>query len=85
MFKDLKPKGLQRHKVKWQTKLDSRLRTGAEKPEITLSWGDRWNQFQMWFTGFAIDIGSGIIKNIVPGYFWIGLLVVVAVVLIIVL
>jgi hypothetical protein len=80
----LKPKGLERHKVKWQTKFSYRLGKVNEKPEIEFSWSDRWNQVQMWLEGFAIDVGSGIIKNIIPGYFWLGLLVVIAVVLIIV-
>ena len=84
-FKKLKPKGLERHKVKWQIKFDSRLRGGAEKPEIDFSLSDYWKEFLMWFEGFAIEAGSKIIRNIIPGWFWIALLVVVVILILVIL
>ncbi len=84
-FKNLKPKGLEKQKVKWQTKFDDRLRKGASRPSIELNTGDRFNQLVMWLQGFVIDIGAGIVKNIIPGYVWILLVVVLAIILIIVI
>ncbi len=84
-FKDLKPKGLERHKVKWQTKFDSKLRTDAVKPEITFSWGDRFNQFAMWFQGFAVDAFTGIVRRIIPGYVWLALVAILVIIALVVL
>jgi hypothetical protein len=82
-FTKLKPKGLEKHKVKWQTKTDLRLRSKQENPDVKLNLGDYWNRIVAWLEGFAIDVGTGVVKNIVPGYFYIALIVLIGLVLII--
>jgi len=81
---ELKGKGLDKQKEPpCQTKPDHRMRYGAERPLIKLNWGDRWNQFTMWFQGFVIDATGLIIKKAIPGWFWIALIIGIMIVLLV--
>jgi len=81
--KKLKGKGLQKQPTK-KSKVPKELKKTAvtvEKPAIEFSWGDRLNQFGMWFQGFVVDASGEILKRIIPGWVWIALIVVVGIVL----
>lgn len=82
LFKNIKIKGFDKHKVK--SKIPKVLKSvkGSEKPLIEFNFGDRINQFTMWLKGFVIDATGQIIKRIIPGWFWIALIVVIIIVII---
>lgn len=83
---ELKGKGLDKHKVKSKVPKELKKVDGhTEKPTIELNFSDYFNRFSMWFQGYAIDIGSGIIKRIIPGWVWILLVVGVLILLWVVL
>ncbi len=84
-LRNLKPKGFKRHEIKWKKFHDHRLRTGAKEPENVGAYnlGNHLRSVQMWLEGFAVDVGSQVIKNIIPGYFWILLVVGIVIVLLV--
>ncbi len=77
---DIKPEGYDKpDKIPIPTELGYARPT--EKVGIKLNLSDRWNQFRGWFTNQVESMVGIAFSNLIPNWFFIALLIVIAIIL----